>query len=117
MPAPRNTAYRHDVLWLAAMVHRVSGILLACFLPLHFLVLGLAIEREADLDGFLQWTAMPLVKLAETGLVLLLAVHLLGGVRVLLIENLPWRPGQKRAALTAMAIAAGIAVVFLLQAF
>ena len=40
---PHNTAYRSDRLWLAAMVHRVSGVLLAAFLPLHFLVLGLAI--------------------------------------------------------------------------
>ena len=44
------------------------------------------------------WTANPLVKLAETGLVFLLAVHMLGGIRVLVIENLPWRDGQKQLA-------------------
>ena len=48
------------------MVHRISGLALACFLPLHFLALGLAIDGEARLDGFLKWTANPLVKLAET---------------------------------------------------
>ena len=37
------------------MVHRISGLALACFLPLHFLTLGLAIEGEARLDGFLRW--------------------------------------------------------------
>ena len=103
----RNAAYRRDALWLAALVHRVSGVLLACFLPLHFLALALAIEGEARLDGFLAWTAQPLVKIAEIGLVALLAVHLLGGVRVLVIENLPWRAGQKRLAMAA-AIAAGL---------
>lgn len=111
---PHNTAYRSDRLWLAAMVHRVSGVLLAAFLPLHFLVLGLAIESEGQLDSFLQWTKSPLVKLAETGLVLLLAIHLLGGLRVLVIENMPWRNGQKRIATLAAAAAVGIAGVFLI---
>ena len=37
--------HRRSTCWVAAMVHRVSGIELACFLPIHFLVLGLAIER------------------------------------------------------------------------
>ena len=41
-----RAAYRRDALWLAAMVHRISGVLLALFLPLHFLALGLAIEGE-----------------------------------------------------------------------
>ena len=79
------------------MVHRLSGLALACFLPLHFLALGLAIDGEARLDGFLKWTANPLVKLAETGLVFLLAVHMLGGIRVLVIENMPWRDGAEGA--------------------
>lgn len=109
---PRNAAYRGDLLWLAAMIHRVSGVLLACFLPLHFLALGLAIDSEARLDGFLKWTDQPIVKLAEMGLVFLLAVHLIGGIRVLVIENLPWRDGQKRAATIAIALAALVAVAF-----
>jgi len=110
-----SRAYRRDLLWLAAMVHRLSGILLACFLPLHFLALGLALKQTASLDGFLKWTTQPLVKFAETGLVFLLAVHLLGGIRVLLIENLPWRPGQKRIVTAAVGIAAVVAVIFILR--
>jgi fumarate reductase subunit D len=109
---PRTTGYRRETLWRAAMVHRISGVLLALFLPLHFLVLGLAIESEAKLDGFLKWTQQPLVKFAEIALVGLLAVHLLGGLRVLVIENLPWRDGQKRTAMAAMAAATVVAAVF-----
>jgi fumarate reductase subunit D len=111
-----NAAYRGDLFWIAAMVHRVSGVLLACFLPLHFLVLGLAIEREASLDGFLQWTQQPLVKAAEALLVFLLAVHLFGGMRVLVIENLPWRAGQKRMVTLGIGVAAVIAMLFILRA-
>ena len=66
----------------------------------------MAIDGEARLDGFLKWTANPLVKLAETGLVFLLAVHMLGGLRVLVIENLPWRDGQKQLATAALVAAA-----------
>lgn len=110
-----NTAYRGDLFWIAAMIHRVSGLLLACFLPLHFLALALAIEGEATFDGFLKWTQQPMVKLAETGLVFLLAVHLFGGIRVLVIENMAWRPGQKRMASFAVGTAAVLAAIFILR--
>ena len=113
----QTTAYRRDTLWIAAMVHRVSGVLLACFLPLHFWVLGLAIQSEARLDGFLKWTQSPLVKLAEAGLVALLAVHLLGGLRVLVIENLPWQDGQKRLATWVLSAAASLAAIFLVRLY
>ena len=116
MRRPSTVSYRRDALWVAALVHRVSGVLLACFLPLHFLALGLALHGAERLDSFLKWTDSRWVKAAETGLVLLLAVHLLGGLRILVIENLPWRDGQKRLAFTAAAIATGVAAVFLLSA-
>jgi fumarate reductase subunit D len=113
MTTVHTTTHRRNALWIAALVHRLSGLALACFLPLHFLALGLAIDGEARLDGFLKWTANPAVKLAETGLVFLLAVHMLGGLRVLVIENLPWRPVQKELA-TAALIAAGLAAILFL---
>ncbi len=108
----RTSGYRRDVLWAMAMVHRLSGVLLACFLPLHFLVLGLAIESEAQLDGFLKWTISPTVKFAEVALVFLLVVHLFGGLRLLAVENLPWREGQKSLALVGLVLAVILALVF-----
>jgi fumarate reductase subunit D len=108
--------HRRNALWIAFIVHRLSGLALACFLPLHFLALGLAIQGEAQLDGFLKWTANPLVKVAEMGLVFLLAVHMLGGIRVLVVENLPWREGQKQIATAALVIAGVAALVFLVRA-
>jgi fumarate reductase subunit D len=110
----RDAGYRADPLWIAAQVHRVSGVLLAVFLPIHFLVLGTAIRGEAAFDGALAWTQNPAVKLAEGGLVFVLAVHLLGGLRVLLIENLPWRREQKQMAFGAVALAAMAGIAFLL---
>ena len=97
------------------MVHRISGLVLAIFLPLHFLTLGLAIEGEARVDDFLRWSDQPLVKLGEGGLVFLLTVHLLGGLRVLMIENFDWRDGQKQLATLAAAVSALIAAIFLVR--
>lgn len=99
------------------MVHRISGLALAIFLPLHFLALGLAIDGDARLEDFLRWSDQPLVKLAEGGLVFLLTVHLLGGLRILVIENLDWRDGQKQLASIAAAVSAIIAFIFLVRLF
>ena len=83
-------AHRDQPLWWAFALHRVSGLALAVFLPLHFLVLGSALNGEAALDGVLAWTDSGFVKLAEMGLVFLLALHMLGGLRLLALEFLPW---------------------------
>ena len=98
-------ARNHPAYW-AFVVHRVSGLLLAVFLPFHFWVLGQALTDAAALDGFLHWTEQPLMKFAETGLVLLLAAHLTGGVRLLMLEFLTWRDWQQRL----LAIAAGVSL-------
>ena len=92
--------------WVAH-VHRVSGIALAVFLPVHFWALGDALQ----LDSFLAWTERPLVKLGEWAIVLALAAHLGGGLRVLALEFLPWLDWQKSlaAAAAAMTIAVGLA--------
>ena len=111
----RRLDHRKDALWIAALVHRLSGIGLAIFLPLHFLALGLAIDGEAKLDGFLRWSEQPLVKFAEGGLVFLLTVHLLGGLRLLMVENFAWRGGQKHFAVAAGVAAAVAALAYLLM--
>jgi len=107
--------YRRNLLWVAALVHRLSGLALAAFLPLHFLALGLAIDGEARLEGFLRWTDSGLVKFAEGGLVFLLIVHVLGGLRLLAIENFAWRDGQARLAAAAAGLAAVVAFAFLIR--
>jgi fumarate reductase subunit D len=93
--------------YVTFVVHRLSGLALALFLPLHFFALSRALNGAAALDGFLAWTAHPLVKVAETGLVLALALHLAGGLRLLFAEFVAWRAdGQK----TAIAAAAGVGI-------
>jgi fumarate reductase subunit D len=108
-------ARSHPAYW-AFVVHRVTGLLLTLFLPLHFWFLGQALQGEARLDTFLRWTEQPSVKLAECVLVLLLAAHLTGGVRILMLEFLPWRDWQKGLAAVAAGVALAIGLAFLLNA-
>ena len=103
----------HPAYW-AFLVHRVSGIALALFLPAHFFALASVLRGEEALDGFLRWSDQPLVKAAEWILVTLLAAHLAGGLRLLALEFLPWREWQKSLAALAAAFALIVGLVFAL---
>jgi len=101
--------------FIAAMLHRLSGIALAIFLPLHFLALATALSGADALDSFLQLTRQPAIKFAEWGIVIALAVHMTLGLRLLAIEFFAFR--EKIAAVLSACTAAVLAVglVFLLN--
>ncbi len=105
---------RHPAYW-GFILHRVSGVALALFLPLHFWALGQAIQGAAALEGFLRATDQPLFKAAEWGLVVLLALHLAGGLRVLALEFLGWRHRQKDLVAAGIGFAFGAGLMFLLH--
>lgn len=109
------SAHRNHPTYWAFVLHRVSGLALALFLPAHLYVLSMAIGGGARLDAFLDWTKQPLVKAAEVGLVVLLALHMAGGLRLLAVEFLPWRDSQKTLAAFAGAFAVGAGVLYLLN--
>lgn len=98
---------RGHIAWWAFLVHRLSGLALTFFLPAHFWVLGTALQGEAALDRQIAWTHQPLVIAAEWALIMLLAVHLAAGLRLLALEFLPWRNWQK----TLATLAAGFTVI------
>lgn len=110
-----SVRHRNQANYWAFIVHRVSGVILAMFIPLHFQVLNIAVRDAKSFDGFTAWAEAPLVKLAEAVLIVLLAMHLTGGLRLLAIEFLPWRDWQKSiVAVTAgLSLAAGL--VYLLN--
>ena len=103
-------------LWYAYLLHRVSGLLLALFLPVHFWVLSLAVRNADALDRFLDLSKHPIVKFAEVGLVFLLAVHIFGGLRLMALELLSWTSSQKTWAAGAVALSFGVGGLFLLRA-
>ena len=102
----------HAAYW-AFLVHRISGLALALFLPLHFVALAQALQGEVALEGFLRWTKAPLVEASEVALVFLLAAHLTGGLRLLFVEFVGWRSETQKALIAT----AGGAAVFCALAF
>lgn len=108
--------HRNHPLWYAFALHRASGLILAVFLPAHFWVLSMALTNPKALDGFLHWADLPMVKLAEYGLVFLLAVHFFGGLRLMALEFLPWSPRQKTYAAAVLAASFLISTSFFLSA-
>ena len=116
MRAARAITSRAHPLWLAYILHRVSGVGLALFLPLHFWVLAMAMTDPARLDGFLHLTENGVVKLVEFGLVFGLAVHMFGGLRLMAMEWLPWTPPQKTLAAGVTALSFLIAALFFMKA-
>lgn len=109
MAARRHASYG------AFVVHRVSGLLLTLFLPAHFWALGTAIHGEAAFESFLRWTEHPLLKLSEVVLVVLLAAHLAGGLRLLAFEFLAWSPPAKSAVAAGGGFALVVGMLFLLN--
>ena len=109
-------ARAHSAYW-AFLLHRLSGLGLAAFLPLHFWALGQALHGAAALDGFLRFTDQGLFKFGEWGLVVLLALHMAGGVRLLLIEFRPWSGLRKNWIAGAAGFAAAAGMAFALALF
>ena len=102
--------------FVAAVLHRLSGIALAIFVPLHFIALATVLNGADALDSFLSLTRNPFVQLTEMGFVAALALHMALGLRVLAIEFLGMR--ESRGTVVSVCIGAGIAfgIGFLLNA-
>lgn len=80
------SALRSHKSYLASLGHRLSGLALTVFLPFHFVMLASALRGTESLQGALAFVDQPIFKVAEWGLVTLLALHLSFGIRVLGLE-------------------------------
>lgn len=101
--------------FIAAMLHRLSGVALAIFLPMHFLALGTALGGASALDSFLALTHSRIALIAEWGLVSALAVHMALGLRVLAIEWFAMRDRSAVLVSSCVAASAAVGVLFLLN--
>jgi fumarate reductase subunit D len=101
--------------FVAALIHRLSGLALAIFLPVHFLTLATALEGANALDVFLTATNHPVVKAAELALVVALATHMTLGLRVLAIEFFDFRERSLAPLTACAAVAAAAGLLFLLN--
>jgi len=81
--------------YFAYVCHRFSGLLLACFIPLHFLMLAQSLRGVEGFQKSLTLMDLWVFKFGEWALVILLAVHLAGGIRLLMIEFGSWKGLRK----------------------
>src|ERR1700733_13893986 len=101
--------------FLAAMLHRLSGIALAIFLPMHFIALGMALNGADSLQSFLGITHNGFVRAAEWGLVTALGLHMALGIRVLAIEFLAVRERGAIVVSACVACSVTVGLLFLLN--
>jgi succinate dehydrogenase subunit D len=99
--------------FVAAMLHRLSGIALAIFLPLHFLALSTALNGAGALDSFLAITRQPVVAAFEWAIVVALAVHLTLGLRVLAVEFFDFREKTLAALSLCLAAVFSVGLIFI----
>ncbi|MCY4312717.1 MAG: succinate dehydrogenase, cytochrome b556 subunit, partial [Gammaproteobacteria bacterium] len=102
--------------YLASLGHRVSGLALTLFLPFHFMMLASALGGSQSLDSALSLVEQPVFRIAEWGLVVLLALHLSFGLRVLGLEmsssESPRKFGKWVISCTGFALLAGLLMLF-----
>ena len=98
--------------FVAAMLHRLSGIALAVFLPLHFLALATALNGANALDSFLALTRRPVLQFFEFAIVVTLAIHMTLGLRVLAVEFFDFREKTLAALSACLAAVFAIGLVF-----
>ena len=97
------------------MLHRLSGIALAVFLPLHFLALATALNGANALDSFLNVTRQPLVDFLEFWIVIALTVHMTLGLRVLAVELFDFREKTLAALSVCLVVVFAVGLIFMLN--
>jgi fumarate reductase subunit D len=101
--------------FVAAMLHRLSGIALAIFLPLHFLALATALNGADAFDSFLALTRQPVMRLLEFAIVVALATHMTLGLRVLAVEFFDFREKTLAALSACLAAVFAVGLIFMLN--
>ena len=101
--------------YLAALLHRLAGLALAIFLPIHFLALASALNGADALDEFINVTQTPVLKVAEAVIVVAFALHMALGLRVLAIEFLPIREPTRVVVSVCLAAALAVGLLFVLN--
>ena len=97
--------YRWHTGFTAWLIHRITGVLLTLYIFVHLYVLSHL--KDANLyKKMLQFMESPLVKLSELGLLALVLVHGLNGIRITLLEL--GIPSKKQKTLLWYAVLTGI---------
>ena len=95
---------------IAWVIHRVTGVLLTLYLFAHLYILS-HLKNPEEYAVLLELMKNPLVKLSEVGLLALVTIHALNGLRVTLLET--GAPTKlHKPLLAAAALLAGVIIIF-----
>ena len=88
--------YRWKTGAIAWLLHRLSGLCLAAYLPLHIWVNHHLAMGPESYNRVMHVLAMPFFRVLETGLWAVILYHTLNGIRILLIDLGPGVRYQKQ---------------------
>ncbi len=88
--------YRWRTGAIAWLLHRLSGIALALYLPVHVWVNHHIARGEDQYNQIMKLLALPIFKILEVGLWGVILYHTLNGLRILLIDLGPGVKYQKQ---------------------
>jgi len=78
--------YRIHTGTLAFIFHRISGIALIFYLPLHIWVTHFISSNPGQFDKIMVFLALPIFKFAEVALLGAILYHAMNGIRIILID-------------------------------
>ena len=112
--------YRWRTGGIAWLLHRLSGVALAAYLPMHIWVNHHLSQGPEQYNEIMRILAMPVFKILEVGLWGVILYHTLNGIRILLIDLGPGVKYQKQlfwAVVIAGVIFWGAGSYFLVMSF
>ena len=99
--AARGSVYRGPAGQWAFLAHRVTGVLVFCFLLLHIVDVSL-VARPELYDEVHALYGNVLLRLFEVGLLFALVFHSLNGLRIVLVDFFPGAIRNEKAMLKAV---------------
>lgn len=109
-------AARQPLFW-AKQTHRLTGLVLAFFLPFHFWALSHALAGAGALSRVMRMSENPFYKISEWLLVFLLVFHLAGGLRIMWMEQLDLPASVKDALAWCAGFSLLVSLVFLFNRY
>ena len=93
---PRGTLYRgREGMW-SWVLHRITGVAIFFFLLVHILDTALIRVSPEAYDAVIGTYKNPIMGLGEVALVGAIAYHAFNGLRIILVDFLPWATRHQR---------------------
>ena len=90
----RGSLYRGGPAMYTWILHRITGVLIFCFLFAHILDTAMVRIHPDVYDGVIEVYHHPIIKLMELGLVIAVLFHALNGMKIIAVDF--WSKGPEK---------------------